>query len=459
MEETKKLNCKLEDNKYLADIFDKVNLVFAFAIILAPILTSLICLVAVEVDFLIVNLIIYLFFILFKLISFSLNVKFLRFRKLDILEILAISLFLMLIITEIINSPVHFNFIFVWGMFLVFFIFIKIDKKYYKSLMYTFILTLVVCSIMGVCDLNNSYMPGFLDYTYPMSLQFYHPNYSAYITTMAIMLCIYVLWTYKTKCEQIIFWLSYSILNVCLFINGCYSAEFAMFVGELFLLLYLWIKNKKCPWTILICMLISIAASFVWVRGYSTSSANFMFESLAVIDGKLGTNLVFNVSTFFDKIFGTGVISKVAGSDGWDRASLNEIAFNEIIASPKSFMFGYGKGYNYDIRVHNIPLQIWLEYGIINLILYLAIYVVLIVRIFKTGFSSHNIFMIALLIAEVFVCHYFGCFEEYSFTYFIALFAVFVKSVNEKKIYRKSMQKENIESESKNDLKKENYEN
>ena len=43
-------------------------------------------------------------------------------------------------------------------------------------------------------------------------------------------------------------------------------------------------------------------------------------EALAVIDNNLGTTLAKDVSTFFDKLFGTGVIEKVAGSvwTGWN---------------------------------------------------------------------------------------------------------------------------------------------
>ena len=314
MEETKKLNWKPEDNNYLNKVLDVINLVLAFSIVFAPLLTSLICLLGADIDFLNVQLIIYAFYIMTKIISISLNLRFFKFRKLDLLEILATSLFLMLLITEIINAPIEFNFIFTLGYFVIFVIFRKVDKKYYKALLYSFLLTIAVCSIMGVCDLKNSYMPGFDEETYPMSLQFFNPNYSGYITTMAILLCIYVLTKFKTKWEQIVFWTVYVVLNCCLFVNGCYSAEFAMFIGELFLLLYLWIKNKKCPWVILICMILSIGASFIYVHGYSSSRANFMYESLAVLDHNFKTTLVKDVSTFFDKLFGTGIIESISGA-------------------------------------------------------------------------------------------------------------------------------------------------
>lgn len=432
MEETKKIDWKPEDNNYLNKVIDSINLVLAFAIIFAPILTSLICLLGAPIDFLNVQLIIYAFFIMTKIISVSLNLRFFKFRKLDLLEILAVSLFLMLLITEIINAPIAFNFVFTLGYFIIFVIFRKVDKKYYKALLYSFILTIAVCSIMGVCDLNNSYMPGFEEKTFPMSLQFYNPNYSGYITTMTILLCIYVLTKFKTKWEQIVFWIAYVVLNCCLFVNGCYSAEFAMFVAELFLLIYLWIKNKKCPWVILICMIISIGASFIYVHGYSSSRANFMFESLAILDEWFDTKLVKAVSTFFDKLFGTGIIEFVPGADGWGRAGAKQLAWQEITANSHSIFFGYGILYNNNVLVHNVPLQIWLEYGIINLLLYVSILVVLVVRLIKTKFTSYNIFMIAIMVAVIVICHYFGCLDPYSFTYFTCLLSILAREINEK---------------------------
>lgn len=432
MEETKKIDWKPEDNNYLNKVLDTINLVLAFAIIFVPLITSFMCLIGLNVDYLNVLLIVYFFYIMTKIISISLNIRFFRFRKLDVLEILAIALFVMLCVTEIINAPMVVYFLFTLGYFIVFSIYKKVDKKYYKALLYSFVLTIVVCSIMGLCDFHNSYMPGFTAESYPMSLQFYNPNYSGYITITAILLCIYILNKYKTKWEQIVFWIAYTFLNVCMFINGCFSAETAMFAGELFLLLYLWIKNKKCPWVVLVCMIISIGSSFVWIRGVSSSNANYMYEALAVIDNNLHTNLLKSVSTFFDKLFGTGVIDRVAGADGWNRTGFKELAWMEITDTPKSIFFGYGAMYNNNVRVHNVALQAWLEYGGINLAIYIAILIVLLVRLIKTKFTSYNIFLLTVVFANVIICHYFGCLEPYSFTYFVCLLSVLAREINEK---------------------------
>ena len=54
-----------------------------------------------------------------------------KLRKFDILEILALSLFLMLCITEIINSPISFNFVFTLGYFLIYSIFLQLINIFF----------------------------------------------------------------------------------------------------------------------------------------------------------------------------------------------------------------------------------------------------------------------------------------------------------------------------------------
>lgn len=460
MEKTK-LNWKEEDNNYLNNVFNIANICYAMAIILAPLITLVFCLIGIEMDVLNVYLILCFLYILTRVIYYSINFRFVKFRKLDLFEIIGLALIAMFLISSIINVGFLLNkgshlatFVIVLNFFFAFLAFGRIDKKYYKLLLYTFIFTITVCSIMGMCDLSNSYMPGFSENTFPMSLQFMNSNYSAYITVMAIMLCILVLHKFQKLWEQIVFWLCFVILNVALFINGCFSAETAMFVGELFLLIYLWIKNKKCPWIMLVCLCLSIGTSYIWIKGVSTSGANYMYEALAVIDGRLHTNLVRDVSTFFDKIFHTGIIDGVAGSDGWDRNALTLAALRAITSSAKMFLFGGGAGYNYDIRVHNVYLQIWLEYGLICLALYLTLLIILIVRLFKTKFSTHNVFMFAVMIAVIAVCHYFGCLDPYSFSYYVCLFAICAKRVNgkylEKRSLLKSQSKETMQGEDEN---------
>ena len=144
----------------------------------------------------------------------------------------------------------------------------------------------------------------------------------------------------------------------------------------------------------------------------------------------------------YSKLFGLQHIESVAGSDGWERPDLMRNALNYIFSSPKSFMFGGGTGLNFEIRVHNVYVQMWLEHGIVTLVPYLVILGMIIIKVFKSGFSKHNIFLITMLLVTVCISQWFGCLEEYSFTYYVAFLTVFAKLVDEK--YREKLKsKEN----------------
>ena len=448
MTKTEKINWKPEDNDYINKVFDVFNLILAFVVVLAPIITSFVELLGGQMDVLNVYIVFFILFFFSKIVYCVFNIRFLNLKNIGVLTILLTCLFLGLCTNALITGAINMTFLNTIGYVAVFITFYKVDKKYYKALLYSFIIMLTISSIMGMCDLHNEFMPGFEKNTFPMSLQFFNPNYSGYITAMAILMCIYILSKYKSVAEQIVFWICYVVLNVAMFINGCYSAETAMFLGELFLVIYLWINNKNCPWVTLGCMLISICASFVWIDGISTSGANYFYESLAVIDNKLGTHVLKAVTTFVNKIFGGGaIIDSVKGSDGWDRDALTAAALKEIFSGPRAFIIGGGAGLNYKIRVHNVYLHVWLEYGIINLLLYLSMLIILAVRLFKTKFSSYNIFLVATILATLLLSQMFGCLEPYSFTYYTILLCVLAREINEKYDLKKQ---ENNKNESDN---------
>ena len=443
-----------EDNKYLNNVLGRFNLVLAFIVILSPIIASFFCLIGVELDVLNVYIVVIFLYVASKIIDLSLNWRFIRFKKKDIFIYLFCGIFAAVLLASIVVDKVTFDLFLRFSLFVVVLIFWKVDKKHYRKLLYTFVITISVCSVMGLCDMHNAYMPGFNANSYPMSLQFFNPNYSAYITVMAIIFCMYIICHYKTIAEQIIFWICYIVLNVAFFINGCFSAETALFVGELFLIIYLWIKNKKCPWIILLFTGISIVTSFIRIDDVSTSGACYLYESLAVIDNKLGTHLLKDISTFFHNIFGTQISDHVAGSDGWDRTNLMAGAIRAIFASPRSFIFGNGSGFNYQIRVHNVYVQMWLEYGVITLAVYLTMLVWIAVRMFKTGFSKYNIFHVVMLFVTMCISQWFGCLEEYSFSYYLMFLTVFAKIVYEKHLEKQAEIKpenENVQSVTKKD--------
>ena len=426
-----------ESDMKINRIFEKIIVVLAFMQILSPIITSFFCLIGIEMDVLNMMLLVMISYILVSILSFSFNISFMSWKKPALFKILGWCLIGWIILVALVTGAINYTFIFYTCYIACFCMFVKIDKKYYKSMIYAFVIQLTVCSIMGLLDPGNSFMPGFSNRSFPMSLQFMNSNYASYVLAFAVMFCVYILVNYKKLWEQVVFWICYVILVFIMFLNGCYSAEFAIFIGMLFLVVFFWIKNKKCPWEILTCLVVAIGTSFWFViypnaMQVSTANANFFYESLAVFDGFFDTHLLEFVTT---GVYGKEkAITTVAGADGWGRSGLLGDAIALCFSSVSSFVFGYGAGKNYETLVHNVYIQLWVECGIIGVFLYVALIVVFAINFIKNIKNDNQIFLLTILSMFVLIIHNLGCLESYSFIYFVMLFAVLYKNSKKEKI-------------------------
>ena len=425
-----------ESDKKINRIFERVIVVLAFMQILSPIITSFFCLVGIEMDVLNMMLLVMISYMLVAILNFSFNISFMTWKKPDLFKIIGWCLIGWIILVALVNGTINYTFIFYTCYIACFCMFVKVDKKYYKPMMFVFVIQLTICSIMGLIDPMNKFMPGFSGRSLPVSLQFMNPNYSSYVLVLAAMLCVYVIFNYKKVWQQVVFWICYPVLLFVLFLNGCYSGEFALFIGLLFLIIYYWIKNKKCPWQILVCLAIAIGSSF-WFEiypnalGVSSASANFFFESLAIIDGYFDTNILEWVTTV---VLGKEqAITSVAGSDGWGRAGLLSEALANCCSSVSAFIFGFGAGKNYETLVHNVYIQIWLECGFVGLVLYVSLLVIFVKTFIKNMRKDKHVFLFTILGMFILIIHNLGCLESYSFIYFVMLFAILYKNANKKK--------------------------
>lgn len=415
-----------ESDKKINKIFERVMLVFVFMQVLSPLIASFVSLLGLDLGMLNVLIISALSFFLVEIIYLSFNMSFIKWKKPTAFQIVGVVLFLWVFVIALINNSMNYAFLFWVGYFVSFLMFFQVDKKYYKLLLYTFIFTLTICSVMGLLDPYNSYMPGFVSDAYSMALQFMNPNNAAYATVIAIALCTYALLNFKKTWEQVVLWVCLSILNFALFVNGCFSAEFALVVMFLFLIVFLWIKNKKAPWKIIISFGITIIASFaclIYLHFWHASTAAdiFLFEAISVFDNIFNTG-VLGVITGGEKTY-------VEGSDGWDRMALLKNGFNACVESPKSIFFGYGAEKNYELLIHNVYLQTWLEGGIITLGLYVAVIVLFVTKFIKNIKTDNGVFLISVFLMLAIVVHNLGCLEPFSFTYFAMFFGWLVKNM------------------------------
>lgn len=431
-----------ESDMKINRIFEKIMVVLAFMQILSPIITSFFCLIGIEMDMLNVMLLVMIAYMLVAVLNFSFNLSFMTWSKPTLFKILAWTLIAWIILSALVNGTINYTFIFYLCYVACFCMFVKVDKKYYKAMLYVFVIELTVCCTMGLIDPMNNFMPGFSKRYFPLSLQFANSNYASYVVALAILLCSFIIFYHKKVWVQVVFWICYFILNFTIFVNGCYSGEFAVFLALLLLIIYFWVKNKKCPIVLIICFAVSLGLSFasmlypdIW--NASSASANFFYETIAIFDNTFGTHLLQSIS---GAVAGEDhIITNVLGADGYDRGSYFDRCFVVCTESFKNFVFGSGAGKNYEVLVHNVYLQLWLEIGLVGVLLYVSLLAVICVAFIKDIFKTKKInakyiFLFMIMLSFIIEVHNIGCLESYSFIYFVMLFAVLYKNSKKEKI-------------------------
>lgn len=455
--ESKSLADKLDENLFSSKIFNKIYVVFAFIVVLGPIIETFFACFGVSFSLVAQCFVIELLFIILKILETIFNRKDFSIKKFTVISWLLVAMFLAIMISNIVNGVLNENFIFAISFFAIFAMFSKLDKKWYKPLAFLLIVEMTFSTFLGLLDLGNDFIPSFHSERwdkYAMSMQFFNPNWSSLVVIISVVAAFYLLYSSKKLGEKIFYLFAASFMSFGLYVGGSYAPETALYLFEFGILLYLWIKYKKCPWWILSAFLINVASSFiVWFvpafRGATTASANYFYESLAVIDNNIGTNLVEFVSEIFNKLFGWDVIKSVPGADGWTREDLKADAMAVILSSPKSFIFGLGSGYIDEIRVHNVYYVLWMEFGIIGLLIYLAIAVLFTIKFIKSKKSDYLVFLFAGFLMLMFASMY-CCIEAVCYHFMVILFAVFYKELKAAEQSPKKQKKEEIKLEETN---------
>lgn len=449
--ESKSLADKLDENLFSSKIFNKIYVVFAVIVILGPIIETFFACLGLSFSLIAQYFMLALLFIILKMLETIFNRKDFSIKKFTVISWLLVAMFLAIMISNIVNGAFNENFMFAISFFAIFAMFSKLDKKWYKPLAFLLIVEMTFSTFLGLLDLGNDFIPSFHSERwgkYAMSMQFFNPNWSSLVVIISVVAALYLLYSSKNLGEKIFYLFAASFMSFGLYVGGSYAPETALYLFEFGILLYLWIKHKKCPWWILSAFLINVASSFiVWLvpafRSATTAGANYFYESLAVIDNKLGTSLTKDISSFFNRIFNRNIIESVAGADGWDRGDLKAEAMAAILSSSKSFIFGLGSGYIDEIRVHNVYYVLWMEFGIIGLMIYLAIAVLFTIKFIKSKKSDYLVFLFAGFLMIVFASMY-CCIEAVCYHFMVMLFAAFYKELKAAEQLPKKQKKEEI---------------
>ena len=417
--------------KKLNKIKDFINLILAMYITLSPILIVLVNIFSKDLVY--INLLfksfgsLYVLFLPYVIFCNALQGGFLqtvkeKLKKLPV--ILALALYGWILLSCMVTLTFNVFFLYFVIYICIFICIITLDEKYEGIIINTLVCTMAASCLLGMLDPKGRFLPGFTDESYPLSLQFYNPNYSGYVMALVSILNTWIMCTTKDIKKLIISILGYILLNIFLFMNGSFAPITFVFATLFLMILYVWIKEKKCPVKLIIAFFAMMPMAFIVdyfpdINKYRTCQYNYFLECIAVVDNNLGTNML----SWFN-------IESIAGSDGWGRADLQAAAWAEILSNFKTFLFGNGSGGNFEFIPHNSFLCLWLNYGIVATLLYYAINIYLIVKFFKIKNNIHLVGYMGSVIGYL-IMMMTGDLIEYSFCFHMIILAFTFRKVEQ----------------------------
>lgn len=407
---------------------DIINLVLAMFITLTPLVTIMLNILGSSLR--IHELFqafgwMYMIFLPIVLIYFFMQKNFLsilleKLKKLPI--ILAIALYGLIILSCMITDTFNVFLLYFIVYLFIFISIISLDEKYEGMIVNTLVVTITIISLLGILDPTQKFIPGFDTNSYPLSMLFYNPNYSGYLIGMLAILNVWLLATTEDKKQKVISIIAYIVFNINIFMNGSFAPITFMILSIFLMMLFLWIKEKKCPTKVLTLLLCIIPFIFLVdyipnINDYRTCDYNYFLECIAVLDNLLGTKML--------RMFG---ISKITGADGWNRDELQAKAWAEIFSNVKTFLFGNGAGGNFEFTPHNSLICLWLNFGLLPTLIYYAINIYLIVRFFQLKKNTHLIGYICAIVGYLLMM-FTGDLIEYSFCFHMIVLAIAFRKV------------------------------
>ena len=399
--------------------FERLNILFAFYIVLMPVLS--VVLGCIGVNFNLSNqlffwTIFYMGFLFVCLLVVAYKREKIGFNFKNKYVVMSLVLLLWISISSIINKNFSIDLLFYLGYFCIFICFYKLDKKFFNLLLNTLIGCMVVSCVLGFIDPFGEFIPGFNSNAAPMSLQFSTANYAGYIVGALTVLC-FIKYEFESKSLLSLFYgLSYLVFCFYLFMNGSFIAITAVLMLEIFSTIFLSIKHKKLKCKMLVLFIIAIILCFLVelvpnIEHIRSCKYNYFLECLAVVDNIFNTN-----------ILGLFNISEVPGADGWSRGEYAQDSLSKCTSSFKSIVFGNGAGAFYETKPHNALLSLFVDFGIIAPMLFVLLFIFVYRDVVKSKFKN-NTYKIICALTCFLVCYIFGSIVYNSFYVFVILLA------------------------------------
>lgn len=424
------------------NIFAKLNPAFAYFFACLPVITMLFALaipseaVTIEVFYMIWMFIYAIMFISFAISNFG-WLKQASTKDKIVLSIIciAIIMFFWIILSAIITQTFALETLFMLSYALLFACIMLLNKKQIKIFLHILLASICFCFLINIADPSGKVIEFFAQENIAhYSSVFVHANYSSTIASMLIMVAINLAIFCKKKWLTVLYAIYFVVFSVFIYLNASFAGITAVYFMLVVEFVVLWIKNKKCPWQILAFFASFVGISLLLelipnVHQYSTSKYNYFVEVTAVFDNIFHTHLL-------QEIFH---IEVVPGSDGWNRSGLLKHAIYVACGGEKTgffaklftILFGVGAGSVSELRPHNFFVGLWLEYGLIFALLFIALIVFAFIYIIKkTKGKTNNSLPFMFAIGCYLFCTLFGSIKACHFIYLIVMIAIATKFAN-----------------------------
>jgi len=404
---------------------NKANMFFAIYMILIPIVLTIFAIFGIDFKIayqLIAWGVVYTLFLFFMLLKLVWNRS--KFQlSITPTKLIAVLMLAWILISSLVNGVFNLHTIIYISYFLIFVCFSSLDKERQRVIFNILLVVIAISCTMGFIDPRGKFMPGFTS-VYPMALHFTNPNYSAYIVATLTIIVFGFFNSSTTRSLNIFYCIIYLIFATHLFVNGTFIAISSVIFVEALMQIIVGIKYKKlqvkmlilCLILIPICILVDLIPNIESIR---TCKYNYFLECVAVFDNLFNTNIL--------KLFN---INKITGADGWSRSSLVQTSFKHATSSATNFIFGSGAGFFYNVRPHNAFLSLFLDFGIVMPLLFMALLSVLLIRVVKSKFNAHN-FYYAMAILGFVLCSLMGSLVHHSCYVFIIILAVLFNNLDQ----------------------------
>lgn len=410
----------------------KLNIIFAIILASIPMIVSLVDLIGIDITlpyYIVIWGIGYCVFLILAILKYCLkgnkiNLKFVK----NPLFIIASMMMVWILISSIINNAFNIYFIIYLTYFLIFICVYVLDAKWKNRVLNLLLVVVAVSCVMGFIDPYAKFMPGFNRQHLTMSLHFVNPNYAGYIVSALALVCFVNFNRANSFRGNMFYGVTYLIFAVHLFINGSFTPITALILVEVVVQIVVGIKSKKFNYKMFIliiilfpiCLLVDLIPNIVSIRN---CEYNYLLECVAVFDNIFNTNLLNRVG-----------IDCIAGADGWDRDILIKQSWQQIISSPKAFIFGGGSGMFYDFKPHNGLLSLMLDFGLLMPLLFVTFLIVIALKMVKNKISLSKAVFVPSIMAFL-ICYMMGSIVPNSFYIFVIILSLmYSQAFNNEKV-------------------------